>query len=113
MTDHDIARYKAELPLAFRVAPAVRLRQTLVLTGFALLVMGCLIAFDFSPQRIWTGLSRLGGVLSFMLPPKIFTDPQDLADIAKGLGETLSMAFLGTVLGRSSPFRCPFWGPRT
>lgn len=112
MTDHDIARYKAELPLAFRVAPAVRLRQTLVLTGFALLVMGCLIAFDFSPQRIWTGLSRLGGVLAFMLPPKIFTDPQDLADIAKGLGETLSMAFLGTVLGAVFAFPLSFLGAK-
>lgn len=108
----DVAHYQALLPLAFRAPPEVRLRRTVGWAAFFLLIVWCLYAFDFSPERIWSGLGRLGNVLGFMFPPKIWTDPQDLLDVATGLGETLSMAFLGTLLGALVAFPLSFLGAK-
>jgi phosphonate transport system permease protein len=112
LSDDDIAALKARMPLAFRASPEVRLRRTLAWTALALLTAWCLHAFDFSPARIWNGLGRLGNVLSFMFPPHIWTDARSWAEIAKGLGETLSMAFLGTVLGALVAFPLSFLGAK-
>jgi phosphonate transport system permease protein len=108
----EIADLKARMPLAFRAAPEVRLRRTLAWTVLALLTAWCLYAFDFSPLRIWEGLGRLGTVLSFMFPPHIWTEWREIQDIAKGLGETLSMAFLGTLLGALVAFPLSFLGAK-
>jgi phosphonate transport system permease protein len=95
----DIARARAEHPLAFRAPRAVRLRRLALWVGFVLLFGWCLYDFNFSPLRIWEGLGRLGRVLSFMFPPHLWTRWVEFSEILKGLGETLSMAFLGTLLG--------------
>lgn len=108
----DIARARAEHPLAFRAPRAVRLRRIALWTGFALLFLWCLYDFDFSPFRIWEGLGRLARVLSFMFPPHIWTTWQEFSDILKGLGETLSMAFLGTLLGAIIAFPLCFLGAK-
>jgi phosphonate transport system permease protein len=108
----DIARARAEHPLAFRPPLAVRLRRIGLWAGLALLFCWCLYDFDFSPFRIWEGLGRLGRVLSFMFPPHIWTTWQEFADILKGLGETLSMAFLGTLLGAVFAFPLCFLGAK-
>lgn len=112
LSDADIAALKARMPLAFRPSPEVRLRRTLAWTALALLTAWCLYAFDFSPVRIWNGLGRLGNVLSFMFPPHIWTDARSWQEIAKGLGETLSMAFLGTLLGALVAFPLSFLGAK-
>lgn len=112
LSDADIAALKARIPLAFRPSPEVRLRRTLAWTALALLTAWCLYAFDFSPVRIWNGLGRLGNVLSFMFPPHIWTDARSWQEIAKGLGETLSMAFLGTLLGALVAFPLSFLGAK-
>lgn len=108
----DIARARAEHPLAFRAPVPVRLRRIALWTGFALLFCWCLYDFNFSPFRIWEGLGRLGRVLSFMFPPHIWTTWQEFSDILKGLGETLSMAFLGTFLGAVFAFPLCFLGAK-
>lgn len=95
----ELARLKAEMPLAFHAPFRVRLRRALGWTGFALVFGWCLYDFDFSPSRIVEGLGRLGTVLSFMFPPHIWTEWDQLSEVLKGLGETLAMAFLGTLLG--------------
>lgn len=112
LSDAEIARYRAQMPRAFRAAPALRARRTLIGVGTGLLICWCLYAFGFTPARILQGLARLGTVLGFMFPPKIWTDPQEIADIAKGLGETLSMAFLGTLLGALLAFPLSFLGAK-
>lgn len=112
MTPAQIAAYKEQMPLAFRAAPAVRLRRTLLWAGFALLFAYCLWAFDFSPARIWTGLGRLGQILSFMFPPHIWRTWAEFSEILNGLGETLSMAFMGTVLGAVFAFPLSFLGAK-
>ncbi|MDP3338740.1 phosphonate ABC transporter, permease protein PhnE [Frigidibacter sp.] len=109
----EIARARAEHPLAFRAPLPVRLRRAALWTGFSLLIAWCLYDFGFSPIRIWEGLGRLGRVLSFMFPPHVWTEWREFSEILKGLGETLSMAFLGTLLGAVFAFPLSFLGAKT
>lgn len=90
-----------------------RLRQRLFWIGFLALFGWCLYDFGFSPQRIWQGLGRLGNVLSFMFPPHLWTEWVQIREILQGLGETLAMAFLGTLLGALVAFPLSFLGART
>ena len=113
VTPQEIAEARARLPLAFRAPPAVRARRTALWAGALGLVAYCLWAFDASPERIWTGLGRLGRVLSFMFPPHIWRSWAEFAEVLHGLGETLSMAFLGTVLGAVVAFPLSFLGAKT
>ena len=97
-------------PRAFRAPVSVRVRRALIWAFFIGLFCWCLYDFDFSPTRIWNGLGRLGTVFSFMFPPHIWTTWEEWGDVFKGLGETLSMAFLGTVLGTMVAFPLAFLG---
>jgi len=108
----EIARARAEHPLVFSVPLAVRLRRAALWAGFMLLMAWCLYDFNFSPLRIWEGLGRLGRVLSFMFPPHVWSEWREVSDILKGLGETLSMAFLGTLLGAVIAFPLSFLGAK-
>lgn len=107
----DIAAARAILPEAFDKRPSP-LRIALW-TGFVALFGWCLYDFGFSPLRIWEGLGRLGRVLSFMFPPHVWTDWQSISEILTGLGQTLSMAFLGTVIGATVAFPLSFLGAKT
>jgi len=54
---------------------------------------GALWYFDFSPARLWNGLSGLATIVRLMIPPA----PGELwLDILRGLAESVAMAFLGT-----------------
>tara|TARA_R110002124_G_scaffold114535_20_gene269400 strand:- start:12882 stop:13739 length:858 start_codon:yes stop_codon:yes gene_type:complete len=108
----DIAAARRRTPLAFRAPLSVRLRRgALMALGIGLFCY-CLYAFDFSPARLWGGIDRLGRVLSFMFPPHIWTNWSEFSEILKGLGETLSMAFLGTLLGAVFAFPLSFLGAK-
>jgi phosphonate transport system permease protein len=110
ITDGEIAAARARLPAAFGAPWKVRMRRRALWALFLGLFAWCLVAFDFSPGRIWTGLTRLGDVLGFMFPPYIWKSWAEFSEIAKGLGETLSMAFLGTLLGAAIAFPLSFLG---
>lgn len=112
VTTAEIAKARAAHPLAFRAPLPVRLRRAALWIGLSLLFVWCMYDFNFSPARIWEGLGRLGQVLSFMFPPHIWTEWQEFSDILKGLGETLSMAFLGTLLGAVIAFPLSFLGAK-
>jgi phosphonate transport system permease protein len=112
MTPDRIAAARAAVPLAFRAPLPVRLRRAALWTFFVGLFVYCLWAFDFSPERIWIGLGRLGSVLSFMFPPHVWTSWEEFAPILDGLGETLAIAFLGTVLGAVVAFPISFLGAK-
>jgi phosphonate transport system permease protein len=113
MTPERIARLRARHPRAFRDPAPVRARRWAAWAAFAGLLAWCLWDFGFTPERIWTGLGRLGRVASFMLPPHVWTSWQEWSEILRGLGETLAMAFLGTVLGAVVAFPLAFLGART
>jgi phosphonate transport system permease protein len=62
--------------------------------AFGIFAFG-LVDLDFSPARLATGLGQLGWITLMMLPP----DPgASLPLYLKALGETLSIAILGTTL---------------
>ncbi|MFC7705561.1 phosphonate ABC transporter, permease protein PhnE [Plastorhodobacter daqingensis] len=108
----EIAAAREKVPHAFRAPPAVRARRWVVRVVLAGLFVYCLVLFGFSPARIANGLARLGNVLSFMFPPHVWDSWRDFSEVLKGLGETLSMAFLGTVLGAVVAFPLSFLGAR-
>ena len=112
MTSEEIQAAMARVPSAFRDAPAARARKIALQTFLIGLFLYCLWAFDFSPERIWIGLGRLGNVLSFMFPPYIWTTWDEFSEILNGLGETLAIAFLGTVLGAVISFPLSFFGTK-
>ena len=66
----------------------------LTLGAVALYVAG-LFLLDLSPLRLWQGLSQLGVILFDMVPP---TAGGHFALYLDALGQTLSIAFLGTLL---------------
>jgi len=114
MTDHsvDVARAKSLAPAAF-----VTSRRTLIIrlagwTAFVLLTGWCLWAFGFSPGRLVEGATRFGNVLSFMFPPHIWTTWAEWREILKGLGETVAMSFMGTLLGAVIAFPLAFLGAK-
>jgi phosphonate transport system permease protein len=113
VTAAEIAAAKAKMPLAFRAPLPQRLRNATLWVGFFALFGWCLYDFDFSPLRIIYGFDRFLNVLGFMFPPYIWTEWSEIADILNGLGETLAMAFLGTMLGALIAFPLAFLGAKT
>ncbi|PYG27441.1 phosphonate ABC transporter, permease protein PhnE [Pelagimonas varians] len=99
LTQSQIEAARAQVPLAFQAPLPVRIRRYALWTFLIGLFCWCLYDFDMSPLRIWEGLGRFGRVLSFMFPPHVWDNWADFAEILNGLGETLAIAFLGTVLG--------------
>ncbi len=112
MNQDRITAAMARVPLAFRDPPTVRLRKIALRIFLIGLFVYCLVAFNFNPERIWTGLGRLGTVASFMFPPYIWTSWAEFSEILNGLGETLAIAFLGTVLGAIFAFPLSFLGAK-
>lgn len=91
----DAAQIRARYPDVFDRPASARLATPLVLVGaLAIFVFG-LVDLDFSPSRLISGLSQLGWISMMMIPP----DPgSSLPIYLKALGETLSIALLGTTL---------------
>lgn len=91
----DAAQIRARYPDVFNRPASARLATPLVLVGaLAIFVFG-LVDLDFSPSRLISGLSQLGWISMMMIPP----DPgSSLPIYLKALGETLSIALLGTTL---------------
>jgi len=91
--DRDALR--ARYPNVFNRPASARLAMPAMLTiAFAIFAFG-LIDLNFSLTRLITGVRQLGWITLMMLPP----DPgASLPLYLKALGETLSIALLGTTL---------------
>lgn len=111
-TAEQIDAAMAAHPRVFRDTRLVRARKIALWIGFVGLFCWCLYDFNFSPERIWVGLQRLGRVLSFMFPPHFWQTWAEWLEIFTALGETLAMAFLGTVLGAVIAFPLSFLGAK-
>lgn len=89
----DIAGWQARMPKAFGATSRDRTRRWLGGVAFLLWLEGALWYFDFSPARLWNGLSGLATIVRLMVPPS----PGELwVEILQGLAESVAMAFLGT-----------------
>lgn len=93
--DVNAAEIRARYPDVFNRPASSRLATPVMLVAaLAIFVFG-LVDLDFSPARLISGLSQLGWITMMMIPP----DPgSSLPLYLKALGETLSIALLGTTL---------------
>ena len=91
----DRRELRARYPQIFDRPASARLATPVVLLlAFGIFVFG-LVDLEFSPARLLAGLHQLGWISLMMVPP----DPgSSLPIYLKALGETLSIALLGTTL---------------
>ena len=91
----DREALRERYPHIFDRPPSARLAMpAMILVAFGIFALG-LVDLDFSPSRLLSGVSQLGWITVMMLPP----DPgSSLPLYLKALGETLSIALLGTTL---------------
>lgn len=111
-TDGQIKNWMAQQPRAFRDTPAMRARKIGLWVLFVGLFAWCLYDFNFSPERIWFGIQRFGTVVTFMFPPHFWETWPEWLEVFTALGETIAMAFLGTVLGLIIAFPVSFLGAK-
>jgi phosphonate transport system permease protein len=106
LTDADIAAERARLPGAFSQPPGERLRFWLLWGSGTALTLYCLYRFGFLSMDFLHGVSKFGVVVVAQLfPPSGF---DDLPMFIKVMGETIAMAFLGTLLGAAFAFPLSF-----
>jgi phosphonate transport system permease protein len=91
----DVKDLQARYPAIFAPAVSARLALPAFLLGAVGIFVFGLVHLGFSPWRMLSGLHQLGWICMMMLPP----DPgSSLPLYLKALGETLSIALLGTTL---------------
>lgn len=92
--DVDRAGLKNRYPETFRAPVLARTVYLAIVAVGAGLAIYALWRFGFSPAKFLDGLGKLGTVVALMVPP----DPgSQLWKYVAALGETLSIAFLGTL----------------
>ena len=105
----DLAGLKARHPAAFRMSPQNRALAILVPLVVVAVAFAAMVALDFSLVRILNGLSRLGRFAVLMMPP----DPEGRFFVfLSALGETLGIAFLGTLTAALLAFPVAFLAAR-
>jgi len=108
----SVAEARRLVPAAFGLSLREKLARTVVWGGIGLLTAWCFYAFDFAPGRILEGITRLGRIAGFMFPPHIWQTWLEWSEILQGLGETVAMAFMGTLLGAIFAFPLSFIGAK-
>jgi phosphonate transport system permease protein len=122
MSPERIAAIRERVPLAFARPPGERAAIWTCGLGFTLLTAYCVVRFDLSPLRLWSGMGELTAIIGHMFPPLPGDDPRE---IFHAMLETVAMAFLGTLLAamisvplaffaarNTFPFRLPRFGVR-
>jgi len=106
LTDADVAAERARLPGAFSEPLRERLRFWLLWGGSAALTLYCLYRFGFLSMDFLHGVSKFTSVVVAQLFPPTGFD--NLPMFLKVMGETIAMAFLGTLLGAAFAFPLSF-----
>jgi phosphonate transport system permease protein len=109
ITDADIAAWRRAVPGAFGRPLAERLGIVATWSSFAGLIAFCLWHMDFTPQRLWQGMWKLGWLVPLMFPP---WHGGWLGEFSYAMLETLAMAFLGTLLASLAAVPLGFLGAR-
>jgi phosphonate transport system permease protein len=102
--------YRKAMPAIYGPSSGVRLRNWVIGIGSLGVFLVILWHLDISPMRIWRGLGDLGRMIPMLFPPQ---HGGWFGDFLKGLGETLAMAFLGTLFGAILAVPIGFLGART
>jgi phosphonate transport system permease protein len=106
LTDADVAAERARFPGAFERSGEERLKSWLTWGLGAALAVYCLYRFGFFSATFLLGVSKFGQVVvSRLFPP---TGYENLPLFMKVMGETIAMAFLGTLLGSVFAFPLSF-----
>ncbi len=105
-TTTEIEELRTRLPRAFSPSPQERLRRLLVWGGTTALTVYCLYRFGFFTWNFIDGVLKFGSVVVAQLFPP--TGWEQLPMFLRVMGETLAMAFLGTVLGAVVAFPLAF-----
>jgi len=95
ITSQDIEQARSGSPDVFHRPASWYASRYGVATVLAVLTVYCLVRFDFSPSRLINGLGQLGMIVQHMFPPQT---GGALREYAWAMLETLSMAFLGTLI---------------
>jgi phosphonate transport system permease protein len=89
-------RLRSQYPEVFTRPASARLATPAMILGAAAILLFGLVDLDFSPARLVAGFHQLGWITMMMIPP----DPgSSLPAYLVALGETLSIALLGTTIG--------------
>jgi phosphonate transport system permease protein len=106
LTDADVAAERERFPNAFGRPIGERLRSWLGWGGGTTLTVYCLYRFGFFSGDFLHGAAKFGQlVVSQLFPP---TGYENLPLFLKVIGETIAMAFLGTLLGALFAFPLSF-----
>ncbi len=106
ITEADITAERERFPRAFSASPGERLRFWLTSLAAFGLVIYCLHRFGFFSYGFVDGTLNFGAVVATQLFPPTGFDQLPL--FLSALGETLAMAFLGTLLGAVFAFPLGF-----
>ncbi|WP_371421577.1 phosphonate ABC transporter, permease protein PhnE [Tardiphaga sp.] len=93
--DINTPELRARYPDVFNRPMASRAGVPAILVAALALFIFGLNELDFSPARMWTGLRELGWITMMMIPPN---PGSSLPAYLQAMGETLSIALLGTTL---------------
>ncbi len=105
----DLGGLKQRHPGVFRASPRNRALAILIPLAMLAVAIIAMVLLDFSLVRILNGLSRLGRFAVLMIPP----DAEGRAwAFTVALGETLGIAFLGTLTAAILAFPVAFLAAR-
>jgi len=100
---------RARYPELFQRSLTARLLVPVLATAIVVLFIYGLVTLDFSPGRMIAGLHQLSWIVMMMVPP----DPgASLPTYLTALGETLSIAILGTVVAAVAAFPVSLFAAR-
>lgn len=102
----DIAAERERFPRAFSASTPERVRFWLIWGSGTALTIYCLYRFGFFSTGFLHGVSKFASVVVAQLFPP--TGYGNLALFIKVMGETVAMAFLGTLLGAALAFPLSF-----
>ena len=109
ITHADITAWRRAVPRAFGKPFGERLGIIVGWSAFAVLIVFCLWYMDFTPQRLWQGIWKLGWLVQLMFPP---WHGGWLAEFSYAMLQTLAMAFLGTLFASLAAAPFGFLGAR-
>jgi phosphonate transport system permease protein len=110
MTPADIRAAQARLPRLFVIPLGTSVRRALISASVVLYVLWAGVELGITPQRLSEGFDQLGAILRLMVPPN---DNGQFWTYVQAMGETLGMAFFGTVIAALLALPLGFLGAST